>query len=84
MTVFELEQLFLFQDEPAVPPRLDILALYFFCTTPNVLFNQSFDDKVVTVALGLVIVVALVFTHIGLNVLVALIIAVVIMGLHAV
>ncbi|KAM2637158.1 hypothetical protein EV1_021704 [Malus domestica] len=78
------EQLFLFQDEPAVPPRLDILALYFFCTTPNVLFNQSFDDKVVTVALGLVIVVALVFTHIGLNVLVALIIAVVIMGLHAV
>ncbi|KAM1135490.1 hypothetical protein ACFX2I_044512 [Malus domestica] len=24
------------------------LALYFFCTTPVVLFNQSFDDRVVT------------------------------------
>ncbi|KAM1923432.1 hypothetical protein ACFX15_021349 [Malus domestica] len=78
------EQLLLFQYEPVVHPRLDILALYFFRTTPDVLFNQSFDDKVVTVALGLVTIMALVFTHIGLNVLVALIIAIVIMGLHVV
>ncbi|KAB2629868.1 PRA1 family protein E-like [Pyrus ussuriensis x Pyrus communis] len=59
------------------------LALYFLRTTPVVLFNQSFDDRVVAVALGFVTVVALVFTHVGLNVLVALIVAVVIIGLHA-
>ncbi|KAM1038992.1 hypothetical protein ACFX13_034329 [Malus domestica] len=59
------------------------LALYFFRTTPVVLFNQSFDDRVVAVVLGLVTVVALVFTHVGLNVLVALIVAVVVIGLHA-
>ncbi|XP_068342297.1 PRA1 family protein E-like [Pyrus communis] len=59
------------------------LALYFLRTTPVVLFNQSFDDRVVAVALGFVTAVALVFTHVGLNVLVALIVAVVIIGLHA-
>ncbi|KAM0992317.1 hypothetical protein ACFX13_010750 [Malus domestica] len=59
------------------------LALYFFRTTPVALYNQSLDDRVVAIALGLVTVVALVFTHVGLNVLVALIVAVVIMGLHA-
>lgn len=61
---------------------VSIAWLYYFSEEPIVILGAHLDDRLVLVGLGLVTVIALAFTHVGLNVLVALVIGFCVLGLH--
>lgn len=61
---------------------ISVAWLYYFREEPIVVFGTQLDDRLVLVGLGLVTVIALAITNVGMNVLVALIIGFFVLGLH--
>ncbi|KAL5729791.1 hypothetical protein ACHQM5_002691 [Ranunculus cassubicifolius] len=59
------------------------LGLYFLRDEPIVVLNWLIDDIVVMGLLSVVMVVALAFTDVGMNVLVSVIVGAVVIGVHA-
>ncbi|KAG6774552.1 hypothetical protein POTOM_021907 [Populus tomentosa] len=57
--------------------------LYFFRDQPVVIFHRPIDDRVVLGLLAVVTIIALIFTHVWLNVLVSVLIGVAVVVLHA-
>ncbi|KAK4739055.1 hypothetical protein R3W88_002752 [Solanum pinnatisectum] len=61
---------------------ISVAWLYYFREEAIVISGTQLDDRLVLVGLGLITVVALALTHVGLNVLVALIIGFFVLGIH--
>ncbi|CAN4111302.1 unnamed protein product [Withania somnifera] len=61
---------------------ISVVWLYYFREEPVLIFGTQLDDRLVLVGFGLVTVVALAITKVGLSVLVALFIGFSVLGLH--
>ncbi|KAK8588355.1 hypothetical protein V6N13_087284 [Hibiscus sabdariffa] len=57
--------------------------LYFFRDDPLYILNRPIDDRVMLAILGVITIVALVLTHVWLNVLVSILVGACVVGLHA-